>query len=62
MNARVLIRIASAAGGLILSATVGHAAEVTVFTSVALTTVLNEVAPIFEQSTGHKLVMDFNLG
>ena len=61
MNVRVLTRVAAAVGGLILSATVGHAAEVRVFTSVALTTVLNEVSPIFEQKTGHKLVIDFNL-
>jgi molybdate transport system substrate-binding protein len=51
----------AAAGGLIVSATVGHAAEVKVFTSVALTNALNEVSPIFEQKTGHKLVIDFNL-
>jgi molybdate transport system substrate-binding protein len=61
MNARVLMRVAAAVGGLILSVTVGHAAEVKVFTSVALTTALNEVSPIFEQKTGHKLVIDFNL-
>jgi molybdate transport system substrate-binding protein len=61
MNARVLMRVAAAVGGLILSVTVGHAAEVKVFTSVALTTALNEVSPIFEQKTGHKLVIDFDL-
>jgi molybdate transport system substrate-binding protein len=61
MNARVLMRVAAAMGGLILSATVGHAAEVKVFTSVALTTALNELSPIFEQKTGDKLVIDFNL-
>src|SRR6478609_5552417 len=61
MKARVLMRIAAAAGGLILSATVGHAAEVKVFTSVALTASLNEVSPIFEQKTGHKVVIDYNL-
>src|SRR3954467_12865852 len=61
MSARVLLRVAAAAGGLILSATVGHAAEVKVFTSVALTGALNEISPIFEQKTGHKLVIDFNL-
>ena len=46
---------------MILSATVGHAAEVKVFTSVALTAAFNEISPIFEQKTGHKLIMDFNL-
>src|SRR5205085_12531019 len=34
---------------------------VKVFTSVALTAALNEVSPIFEQKTGHKLLVDFNL-
>lgn len=61
MNARVLVRVAAAAGGLILSTTVGHAAEVKVFTSVALTAALNELSPIFEQKTGNKLVIDYNL-
>ena len=61
MKARVLMRIAAAVGGLILSATVGHAAEVKIFTSVALTAAFNEISPIFEQKTGHKLIIDFNL-
>ena len=61
MNARVLMRVAAAVGGLILSATVSHAVEVKVFTSVALTAAFNEISPIFEQKTGHKLVVDFNL-
>ena len=61
MSARILMRIAAAAGGLILSATVGHAAEVKVFTSVALTAALKEISPIFEQKTGHRLIIDFNL-
>src|SRR6201994_5080926 len=61
MNGRLVIRVAAAVGGLMLSATVGHAAEVKVFTSVALTQALNELSPIFEQKTGNKLVVDFNL-
>lgn len=61
MKARVLMRVAAAVGGLILSATVGYAAEVKVFTSVALTAALNEVSPIFELKTGNKLVIDYNL-
>ena len=56
MNGRVLMRVAAAVGGLMVSATVGHAAEVKVFTSVALKHALNELSPIFEQKTGHKLV------
>jgi molybdate transport system substrate-binding protein len=61
MKARVLMRVGAAVGGLIFSTTVGHAAEVKVLTSVALTVALNELSPIFEQKTGHKLVVDFNL-
>jgi molybdate transport system substrate-binding protein len=61
LNAQLLKRVAAAAGGLMLSATVGHAAELKVLTSVALTTALNELSPIFEQKTGNKLVIDFNL-
>jgi molybdate transport system substrate-binding protein len=61
MNGRVLMRVAAAVGGLMLSATVGQAAELKVFTSVALTQALNELSPIFEQKTGNKLVIDFNL-
>jgi ABC-type molybdate transport system substrate-binding protein len=47
-----------AAGGLALcslGATVGSAAEIKVLTSVALTSVLNELAPNFEHATGNKL-------
>jgi molybdate transport system substrate-binding protein len=58
---RRLPKLAAAAAGLMLSATVGHAAELKVFTSVALTQALNELSPIFEQKTGNKLVIDFNL-
>jgi molybdate transport system substrate-binding protein len=57
----VLMRVAAAVGGLMLSATVGHAAELKVFTSVALTQALNELSPIFEQKTGNKLVVSFDL-
>jgi molybdate transport system substrate-binding protein len=60
MNGRLLIRVAAAVGSLMLSA-IGHAAELKVLTSIALTTALNELSPIFEQKTGHKLIVDFNL-
>src|SRR6202012_3268724 len=36
-------------------------AELKVMTSVALTTVLNELSPAFEKKTGHKLVIDYGL-
>ena len=61
MNGQCLMRLAAAAIGLMLSATVGHAAELKVLTSVALTQALNELTPIFEQKTGDKVVVDFNL-
>ena len=61
MNARALImQIAAALTGLMLSA-VAHAAEVKVFTSVALTNALDELAPIFEQKTGNKLTISYDL-
>jgi molybdate transport system substrate-binding protein len=61
MNRRVLVRAAAAVGGLMMSAAVGHAAELKVFTSVALTQALNELSPIFEQKTGNKLVISYDL-
>jgi molybdate transport system substrate-binding protein len=39
----------------------GHAAEVKVLTSVALTAVLDELSPAFEKKTGHKLVIEYGL-
>jgi molybdate transport system substrate-binding protein len=61
MNKRVLAQIVAAAGCLVLSMVAGHAAELKVFTSVALTQALNELAPIFEQKTGNKLAISFDL-
>ena len=61
MNGRVLMRVAAAVGGLMVSATAGHAAELKVFTSVALTQALNELSPIFEQKTGNKVVISYDL-
>ena len=53
-----------AAGGLALcslGSRVGSAAEIKVLTSVALTSVLNELAPNFEQATGNKLNIGYSL-
>src|SRR4051794_24074105 len=62
MNGRSLaIQTAAALTGLILSAMVTDAAEVKVLTSVALTNALNELAPIFEQKTGNKLTISYDL-
>ena len=61
MSRRVLMRIAAAVGVLMVSATVGHTAELKVFTSVALKQALNELSPIFEQKTGNKLSISYDL-
>ncbi len=62
MNLRSLtMQTAAALTGLMLSTLVADAAEVKVFTSVALTTALGELAPIFEQKTGNKLTISFDL-
>src|SRR5438270_671640 len=62
MNGRSpTIRTAAALAGLMLSATVASAAELKVFTSVALTTALDELAPIFERKTGNKLTISYDL-
>src|SRR3954465_4994145 len=62
MNRRSLtMQTAAALTGLMLSALVADAAEVTVFTSVALTNALDELAPIFEQKTGNKLKISYDL-
>ena len=62
MNGRSLtMQTAAALTGLMLLATVADAAEVKVFTSVALTNALDELAPIFEQKTGNKLTISYDL-
>src|SRR4051795_13308756 len=62
MNGRSpTIRTAAALAGVMLSATVASAAELKVFTSVALTTALDELAPIFERKTGNKLTISYDL-
>jgi molybdate transport system substrate-binding protein len=40
---------------------VAHAAELKVLTSVALTSALDELAPVFEKTTGNKLSIDYSL-
>jgi len=52
------------AAGLALSslaASIGHAAEIKVLTSVALSAALNQIAPNFEQATGNKLNIGYSL-
>lgn len=55
------MQTAAALTGLMLSTLVADAAEVKVFTSVALTNALGELAPIFEQKTGNKLTISYDL-
>lgn len=62
MNGRSpTMRAAEALAALVLSAAAADAAEVKVLTSVALTTALNELAPTFEQKTGNKLTISYDL-
>jgi molybdate transport system substrate-binding protein len=62
MNGRSLtMQSAAALAGLMLSGMVADAAELKVLTSVALTNALNELAPIFEQNTGNKLTISYDL-
>ena len=62
MNGRSLtMQTATALTGLMLSVLVVDAAEVKVFTSVAMTNALDELAPMFEQKTGNKLTISYDL-
>src|ERR1700704_6450098 len=40
---------------------VAHAAELKVLTSVALTSALDQLAPVFEKATGNKLSIGYSL-
>jgi molybdate transport system substrate-binding protein len=51
---------ATAVGGLVMP-DAAHAADVKVLTSVALTSVLDELAPAFEQATGNKVSIGYGL-
>lgn len=62
MNRRSwIMRAAAAALAFTLSGAACHAAEVKVLTSVALQSVLDELAPAFEKKTGNKLSLDYGL-
>ena len=45
----------------VVTANIAQANELRVLTSVALTSVLDELAPVFEKTTGTKLKIDYNL-
>jgi molybdate transport system substrate-binding protein len=52
---------ATALSGLMSFGHVAQAAEVKVLTSVALTSALDELAPIFEKESGNKLMIEYSL-
>ncbi|MGJ4940334.1 substrate-binding domain-containing protein [Bradyrhizobium sp. HKCCYLS1011] len=51
------VTAALAVGGLIASITCGQAAQVKVFASVALKSVLDQLSPAYEKDTGNKLLI-----
>jgi molybdate transport system substrate-binding protein len=62
MNRRSLIlRIAIASLVIATPAAVAQTADLKVLTSVALTSVLDELAPLFEKTTGTKLAISYGL-
>jgi len=62
MQRRSLMTCAAIAlAASVLSGAAARAAEVKVLTSVALKSVLDELAPMFEKKTGHKLAIDYGL-
>jgi molybdate transport system substrate-binding protein len=57
-----MIRIAAAAVmTFFMSAAWANAAEIKVLSSVALTSALGELAPLFERTSGNKLVIDYGV-
>jgi molybdate transport system substrate-binding protein len=57
----LLMRAVGSLVALGLSGAVGNAAELKVLTSVALTSVLNELSPMYEKKTGNKVIIDYDL-
>lgn len=55
------VMMALALGCFISSVMAGHAAQLKVFASVALTPVLNELSPVYEKKTGNKLLITYAL-
>src|SRR6516164_2730160 len=52
---------ATAVMTLLMGAVWANAAEIKVLSSVALTSALDELAPVFERTTGNKLVIDYGV-
>jgi molybdate transport system substrate-binding protein len=62
MNGRSLITQAAAVlSAILLCGANAHAAELKVLTSVALSSVLNEIVPVYEKKTGDKVAIDYGL-
>jgi molybdate transport system substrate-binding protein len=55
-------RIAAVAGSFMLAASAVNAAEVTVIASTAMREVMDELVPIFERASGHKVAINFLSG
>jgi ABC-type molybdate transport system substrate-binding protein len=56
------IRIAAAAlVTLFMGAAWANAAEIKVLSSVALTSALDELGPVFERTSGNKLIIDYGV-
>ena len=56
-----LLTAAVALAAVALTGMAAHAAEIKVMTSVALKSALDELAPVFEKATGHKLTISYDL-
>src|SRR5438034_8073359 len=57
----ILLAAMTATGGLVSRGDASHAAELKVLTSVALTSVLDELAPAFEKAASNKLNIGYSL-
>jgi molybdate transport system substrate-binding protein len=57
----VVTALACSLGCLLSPVTAGHAAELKVFASVALQSVLDEVSPAYEKKTGDKLLITYDV-
>ena len=56
-----ILAVMTATGGSVSPTDASHAAELKVLTSVALTSVLDELAPAFEKASGNKLNIGYSL-
>ena len=59
---RIISRTAVALAFILAQPVIANAAEIKVWTARAIATVLAEVGPLFERTTGHKLTISTDLG